>query len=58
MIIFAILALSTWGFQRKKYKIPKLAYKFVDSFGIALIFDFLLIFIVDLIRGVSVALSK
>lgn len=54
MIIFALLVLLTWGLQRWQRKVPKLVYKFVDSYGIALILDFLLILIVDLIRTVTV----
>jgi hypothetical protein len=58
MIIFALLVLLTWILQRKKYKVPKLVYKFVDSFGIALVLDFILIIIVDLIRRVSMRCKR
>lgn len=54
MVLFGLLVLLVWGLQKWTRKVPKLAYKFVDSFGIALILDFVLIFLVDLIKLVTV----
>jgi len=49
-IIFGLLILLAWGLQRWLKKAPTLIYKFVASYGIALIFDWLLIAIVDIAR--------
>ena len=52
MIIFGLLALLTWLLQRNIQILPHLVYTFVDSYGIALIFDFLLIALADIIAFV------
>lgn len=49
-LVFCILMLLTWLLQLKLRKAPRLLYKFVASYGIAIIFDFFLLMIVDIIR--------
>ncbi len=51
-LIFSLLILLSWSFQRFSRRAPRMVYKFVASYGIATIFDFLLIGIVDIIRCV------
>ncbi len=51
-LVFGLLILMSWGFQRFVRRAPRMVYKFVASYGIAIIFDFFLIGVVDLICAV------
>ena len=52
ILVFGVLAFLAWFVQRRIKKAPKLIYKFVAAYGISLIFDYLLIAIVDICKRV------
>lgn len=52
-LMFGLLILLAWLLQRGFQRAPRLIYKFVASYGIAIVFDFVLLGIVDICRLVS-----
>ncbi len=51
-LIFCILAFFALGLQKLIERAPKLVYKIVSSYGIATVFDFILVGILDVITWV------